>query len=92
MAPITMTKYYLLCAIPSVVDILSCGFDVRRAIKGSGASGVPIVTFILYGPIIWMAPFVSVPIKIYVSFVAILVHVLLLFVIPNFVERLYKRK
>ena len=86
-----ITKYYIACALPVLIDMFFSALGIRRAIRGRGASGIPLVTLILYAILIWDADFVSLPIKCFLSAIAIVVHFILLFGLPMLIGYLRAR-
>ena len=80
-------RFLLVLCIPLAIDILSCALGVRRAFKGRGPSGVPVITLFLYGYLIWSHPTLSPSAKAGFMTVAICIHVLLVFIVPMVVAK-----
>ncbi len=73
--------------IPVAIDTFSCGLGVRRAWQGSGPSGLPVVTIPLYGLIGYAVTDQSLGGATAALVAGAVVHGLLVFAIPMWVER-----
>ena len=76
-----------------IVDSLSCYLNLRKNRRGSGASGVPVVSVLLSLLVIWGVGLrdkfrvFRMTDALVVSLVAVLVHALLVFLIPGMVRQ-----
>ena len=74
-----------------LIDLFSCYLTIRRVNKGKGASGDPIVTWMLYSLMLLAIPVISPKGRTFVvilsAIVAILitavVHIIIVFMIPR---------
>jgi hypothetical protein len=66
-----------------MIDFFTCYLELRRNKHGSGASGFPVITLLLYGLLIFYSPLEGFYQKLLAFLVAVVVHTLLVFVIPS---------
>jgi hypothetical protein len=85
-----MIKLLIVLCIPLAIDLFTCYLELKRNKRGSGASGLPIVTLFLYGLIIIYSPFANFYQKILTFILAIIIHILIVVVIPNIDAKRYK--
>ena len=78
-------------SFPLLIDFFTCFLSLRRIQKGTGPSGLPVVTLFIYGIFIFNAKFLDLYVRILVFFLCILVHVFIVFLIP-YIFRMMKNK
>ena len=85
-------KLLVIFSLPLLIDLFTCFLAIRRNHKGSGPSGLPGVTLVLYGLIILNLNAVNLFEKVYLFGGVAGVHFLLVFVIPTMDRHLVHRR
>jgi hypothetical protein len=75
-----------------MVDVISCFLNTRRTLRGKGASGLPLVTVMLFASalVVVRLPSVDVEIKLLAALLAALIHFTLVFGVPRLCRTLAK--
>ena len=76
-------RFLLVASIPVSIDIVSCILQLRRTRRGSGPSGLPLVTIVLYVVVILGAQILSLPMKLLALIIAVGLHLALVFGLPT---------
>lgn len=76
-----MTHLLPAILLPIAIDLATCVLALRSNRRG-GPSGIPLVTLVLYGYVIFNTPTLSIASKTIAAIVSLVLHILLVFLIP----------
>jgi len=87
-----MSKLIVVLCVPLAIDMFTCYLSLRSNRREGSPSGVPIINLFLYSLIIYYSPELGTLAKAFAFLIAVITHILIVFLVPMLDHRLLERK